>query len=457
MTRFDYDLFVIGAGSGGVRAARMAADRGARVAVAEQGRTGGTCVNLGCVPKKLYVHAAEYATSSAQAAGFGWALQANGFDWSQLQQNKDKLLTEANGRMEALLSQAGAKLIRGRARLTSPHQVEIDGVHYNAANILIATGGHPYLPTIPGHEHLRSSDQMFALAQLPQRALIVGGGYIASEFAGIFQRLGVQVTQIYRGSLFLRGFDTEIREYVAQGMRDLGIDLRFQTDLVSVSPSADGEFQVSLSNGEQLSTDLVLCAIGRRPNIADLGLETVGVKLNSTGAIAVNDHFQTNIPSIYALGDVIDRMQLTPVALGEAMVLVDNLFGSAEQRFDYRLIPTAVFSQPQFATVGLSEEEASQFYQQVDVYSSTFRPLKHALTGSDARILIKLLVDADSDRVLGAHMAGEGAAETIQGLAVALKAGATKTDFDSTVGIHPTSAEEFVTLRSVSRRHGSHR
>ncbi len=453
--QYDYDLFVIGAGSGGVRAARMAAATGVRVAVAESGRTGGTCVNLGCVPKKLYVHAAEYGAAFAQAAGFGWSRFAPSLDWPVLQKNKDQVISNSNRGMEKMLETSGARLLRGRARITGPHQVAMDGVTYSARRILIATGARPFVPKLPGSAFLRTSDDIFALEQLPQSVLIVGGGYIATEFAGILHGLGVKVTQIYRGELFLRGFDAEIRAYIAEHMRKKGIDLRFDCDLHHVDKNPDGTFTTTLKDGTTLTTGLVMAATGRLPNSADLGLEDVGVEVSDKGAVRVNDAFQTSVPSIYAIGDVIDRMQLTPVALAEAMHLVGTLYQEKTGTFSYELIPTAVFSQPNLGCVGLTEEEALDRYSRVDVYTAEFRSLKQALSGTTERILMKLLVDAERDRIVGAHMAGEGAGEIIQGIAIALKAGATKTIFDQTIGIHPTSAEEFVTMRTPTRRHGA--
>lgn len=452
--RYDFDLFVIGAGSGGVRAARMAAATGARVAVAEQDRTGGTCVNLGCVPKKLYVHAAEFGAAFTQAAGFGWHASRPPLDWETLQDNKDRVIATSNRALEKVLANAGATLYKGRARVTSAHQVEVDGTTYSARHILIATGSRPFVPAIPGREYLCTSDDMFALKQLPERVLIIGGGYIATEFAGILHGFGLQVTQAYRGELFLRGFDSEIRRYVADHMLKKGIDLRFQCSLRSIERSANGLLMATFDDGSVCEAGLVLAATGRRPNSAGIGLEEAGVAFDEQGAIIVDEHFRTSAPSIYAIGDVINRLQLTPVALAEAMNLVNHLYRDRHDILSYELIPTAVFCQPNIGTVGLTEEEATQKYGRVDVYTAEFRSLRQALSGSSERILMKLVVDAQSDVVVGAHMAGEGAGEIIQGIAVALKAKATKAIFDQTVGIHPTSAEEFVTMRSVTRRHG---
>ena len=449
--QYQFDLFVIGAGSGGVRAARMAAAQGVRVAVAEQDRAGGTCVNLGCVPKKLYVHAAEFGSAFDYAGGFGFHSQPAPFDWSILQQNKDGVIAQANRGLEGMLSKAGATLIKGRAVLTGPEEVTVNGTSYRAKRILITTGSRPFVPDIPGKEHLLVSDDIFTLNSLPSRALIIGGGYIATEFAGIFHGLGTAVTQAYRGDLFLRGFDDEIRTYVADHMKKKGIDLRFNCTPLRIDKSAAGTLKVTFADNSTLETDLILAATGRRPNTADLGLEQTGVEVDEQGAIIVNKEFQTSIPSIYALGDVINRLQLTPVALAEAMNLVDRLYRGIDRPLSYDLIPTAVFSTPNIGTVGLTEEQALERYSDIDVYTTEFRSLKQALSGTTERYLMKLIVDPSSDLVVGAHMAGEGAGEIIQGIAVALKAGATKTLFDQTVGIHPTSAEEFVTMRSKSR------
>lgn len=451
MSNYDYDLLVIGAGSGGVRTARMAAAEGIKVAIAEQSKPGGTCVNLGCVPKKLYVHAAEYGAGFLQAPGFGWQSQVPLLDWPILRANKTETINKLNSMYSEVLVNAGVEMLDGHARLLDAHRVTVNDKEYSAERILLATGGQPSLPEIPGREHLLSSDQIFDLERLPKRMLIVGGGYIATEFAGIFHGLGVEITQIYRKELFLRGFDTEVREFVAKQMQKKGIDLRFNCDVKNIIKQSDSSFTVSLQDGSSLQTDLILAATGRKPNTHDLGMETVGIKLDQQGAVMVDDFYQSNIPSIYALGDLIDRMQLTPVALAEGMTLVKHLYQGGAEPLDYTLIPTAVFSQPNIGTVGLTEEEAIEKYPQIDVYSTNFRSLKHALSGSGERVLMKLLVDPASDKVVGAHMAGEGAGETIQGIAIALKAGATKTDFDKTIGIHPTSAEEFVTMRSKTR------
>jgi glutathione reductase (NADPH) len=441
-----FDLFVIGAGSGGVRAARMAAQRGVRVAVAESGALGGTCVNLGCIPKKLYSYAAGYAADFEQARGFGWTVPTPSFDWATLKANRAAEITRLNGIYERLLLDAGVTLLRGRARLVAPGRVELGGERYAVHHVLVATGGHPVVPTLPGGELAVTSNEMFDLPEFPRRLVVVGGGYIACEFASIFRGLGARVTQLVRGEQVLRGFDTDVRDFVAGQMRHAGVDLRTGTELAAIERGGDG-LRLTLSGGVQLGADTVLQATGRRPNTAGLGLDALGVALDAEGAIVVDEHFQTTWPGVHALGDVIDRVQLTPVALAEAMVLVDRLFGDGRRGIDYELIPTAVFTHPNVATVGLTEAQARERHGELRIFRTDFKPLRHTLSGSTERVLMKLVVDAASDRVVGLHMVGEGAGEVVQGFAVAMKAGATKAQFDATIGIHPTVAEEFVTLR----------
>ncbi len=450
MSLFQFDLLVVGGGSGGVRAARMAAQRGARVALAEAGALGGTCVNVGCIPKKLYSYAAGYAEAFAEAAGFGWQVPPPSFDWTQLKTRRATEITRLNGIYHQLLVGAGVQLIPGWATLVDAHTVQVAGQTYTAENILLATGGRPSVPGIPGGEHAVVSDAMFDLDAFPHRLLVVGGGYIACEFASIFNGLGSHVTQIYRGTQVLRGFDDDVRNFLAQEVRKAGVDLRLETDVASILHTPAG-LEVRLSNGGTLAVDQVLYAIGRVPNVQGLGLAAAGVAQGPDGAIEVNVHYQTSVPSIYALGDVTARIQLTPVALGEAMVLVDHLLGpktgTTARQMDYDLIPTAVFTHPNIGTVGLSEAAARQQFGQVRIFRSEFKALRHTLSDSTERTLMKLVVDGATDRVVGLHMVGADAGEVVQGFAVAMKAGATKAVFDSTIGIHPTAAEEFVTMR----------
>jgi glutathione reductase (NADPH) len=445
----DFDLFVIGAGSGGVRAARFAAGFGARVAVAESRYLGGTCVNVGCVPKKLLVYGAHFTEDFEQAAGFGWNLGEANFDWPTLIANKNREIQRLNGIYRNLLVNSGVNLLEGHARILGPHRVEVNGQTYTAGYILIATGGWPQLPDIPGKELAISSNEAFHLQQLPRRVLVVGGGYIAVEFASIFQGLGAQTSLLYRGEMFLRGFDGAVRRHLREELDKKGLDLQFNSDIERIEQLADGSLLATLRDGRELATDCVFYATGRRPMLDNLGLENTAVELDERGFIRVDEQYQTREPSVLALGDVIGRVQLTPVALAEGMAVARRLFRPEEYRpVDYRNIPTAVFSLPNIATVGLSEEQARAEGYQVKIFESRFRPMKLTLTDSQERTLMKLVVDADSDRVLGCHMVGPEAGEIIQGLAVAIKAGATKQIFDETLGIHPTAAEEFVTLRT---------
>ena len=444
----DFDLFVIGAGSGGVRAARMAAAQyGVRVAVAEPAALGGTCVNVGCIPKKLYSFAAHYAEAFEEAQGFGWSASTPTLDWDLLKANRAREITRLNGIYGGLLTGAGVTLLRGSATVKAANTVEVNGELHRAKHILVATGGWPVVPALPGSEHAITSNEVFDLKQFPRRLLVVGGGYIACEFASIFRGLGAQVTQLYRGDQVLRGFDDDVRHFVAAEMRKKGVDLHTGSDVASIEKTADG-LRVALRDGGVLSADSVLYATGRAPNTAGLGLAELGVELAPSGAVVVDEHYQSSLPGIHAIGDVTARVQLTPVALAEAMVLVDHLFGSGQRRLDYELIPTAVFTTPNIGSVGLNETQARQRLGAVRIYRSEFRALRHTLSGSTERTLMKLVVAEASDRVVGLHMVGTDAGEIVQGFAVAMKAGATKAQFDSTVGIHPTVAEEFVTLRT---------
>lgn len=446
MSDMDYDLFVIGAGSGGVRAARMAAGFGARVAVAEDRYMGGTCVNVGCVPKKLYVYASEFGKGFKDSAGFGWDNTVNGFDWATLRDNKKTEIARLNAIYRNLLSGVEADLIDGRARIVDANTVAVGDQHYTTRKILIATGGWPYIPPFPGSELAVTSNEIFDLEAFPQRLVIVGGGYIAVEFAGIFNGLGANVTQLYRGPLFLRGFDSDIRAHAVQEIRKTGVDLRFETNVTEISHGAEG-LDVTLTDGSVISADAVLYATGRKPHLEGLGLENVNVALTDDGTIAVDDEFRSSEPSIFALGDVIGGMELTPVALGEGMSFARRQFGNIERDVEYDFIPTAVFCQPNIGTVGFTEEEAAAHFGKITLYKSTFKPMKHTISGRDEKTLMKLIVDTASDRVVGVHMMGPDAGEIIQGIAIALKAGATKAIFDNTIGIHPTAAEEFVTMR----------
>ncbi len=450
MTPFQFDLLVVGGGSGGVRAARMAAQRGARVGLVEVGALGGTCVNVGCIPKKLYSYAAHYAEAFAEAAGYGWQVGQPTFDWNLLKTRRAAEITRLNGVYRQLLVGAGVQLVPGWATLVDARTVQVGTQQFSAAHILLATGGTPTAPAVPGGEYAVVSNAMFDLDPFPQRLLVVGGGYIACEFASIFNGLGAQVTQVYRGTQVLRGFDDDVRHFLAQEVRKAGVDLRLGTDVTAITRQADG-LQVQLASGDTQMVDQVLYAIGRVPNVQGLGLDTVGIAQGKDGAIEVNAQYQTSVPSIYALGDVTARLQLTPVALGEAMALVAHLFGPKEgkaaRQMDYALVPTAVFTHPNIGTVGLSEAAARQQFGKVTTYRSEFKALKHTLSGSTERTLMKLVVDDATDRVVGLHMVGADAGEVVQGFAVAMKAGATKAVFDSTIGIHPTAAEEFVTMR----------
>ncbi|WP_295760319.1 glutathione-disulfide reductase [Undibacterium sp.] len=444
---FQYDLLVIGGGSGGVRAARMAAQRGARVALVESGALGGTCVNVGCIPKKLYSYAAHYAEAFEEAHGYGWSMaEKPRLDWERLKANRATEINRLNGIYQNLLSNAGVTIIAGWAQLIDANTVQVNAQSYSANKLLIATGGTPMLPEISGKEFILSSDQIFDISPFPQRLLVVGGGYIACEFASIFNGLGAQVTQVYRGEQVLRGFDEDVRHFLANEVRKAGVDLRLNTDVATIERQSDG-LQITLKDGTNMTVDAVLYATGRVPKVSNLGLENAAIKQSSSGAIIVDQNYQTSVPSIYALGDVTARIQLTPVALGEAMQLVDHLFGDDSKKMDYELIPTAVFTHPNIATVGYSESDARAQFSKIRVYRSEFKALKHTLSGSTERTLMKLVVDDASDRVVGLHMVGADAGEIVQGFAVAMKAGATKALFDSTIGIHPTAAEEFVTMR----------
>jgi len=461
MKSYDTDLLVIGAGSGGVRAARMAAQRGAKVTIVEAKGLrgmGGTCVNVGCIPKKLYSYAAHYAEAQAESHGFGWIGPAPQLDWELLKANRRKEISRLNGIYQGLMDNNGVTTLHGYAAIVDAHTVRVTEAEstrtISARHILIATGGKPGIPEFPGNEHVLSSDAMFDLPQFPKRLLVVGGGYIASEFASIFNGLGASVVQSYRGNLILRGFDEDVRRVTSAELAKKGVDLRLNSQVKAIRPHASG-LQVDFADGSSSEVDVVLYATGRVPNVDGLGLADVGITQGRDGAIRVDANYRTNIPSIFAVGDVTARVQLTPVALGEAMVVVDQLFpppeGVAPRTMNYDFIPTAVFTHPSVGTVGYGEAEAREKFGDIRVYRSEFRALKHTLSGSSERTLVKLIVDNASDRVIGLHMVGAEAGEIIQGFAVAMKAGATKAVFDATIGIHPTAAEEFVTLREPVR------
>lgn len=447
MGQYDYDLFVIGAGSGGVRAARISATLGAKVGICEDRYLGGTCVNVGCVPKKLLVYASHFAHDFEDSAGYGWRVGERSFHWRDLIANKDKEVERLNGVYDRILQRAGVEIIHGRGTLVDPHTVSIEGRKVTAERILICTGGWPGKPAIPGGDHGITSNEAFYLPDLPRSVVIAGAGYIAVEFACIFRNLGADVHLVHRGDQILRGFDDDVRYFLQQEMSRQGVQFHFERTIERVDQHHDG-LCATLNDGTQLETETMLCATGRRPNTAGLGLEAVGVALTEQGAIKVDDDFRTSVPSIFALGDVIDRMQLTPVALAEGMAFARAQFGGEPTSVDYDNVPTAVFSQPNIGTVGLSETNARAKYGRIKVFKTDFRSMKHALTGREERTFMKLIVDEATDRVVGCHMVGHEAGEIVQGLGIALKCGATKAQFDATIGIHPTLAEEFVTMRS---------
>ena len=453
MEAFDYDLFVIGAGSGGVRACRVAANLGARVAVAEERYFGGTCVNVGCVPKKLFSYAAHYRDDLEDSRSFGWIGAEPHFDWSVLLKNKDNEINRLNGIYKAILDNNDVTVFEARATVAGPHKISVEGKTVTARYILLAVGGWPWIPVFEGSEHAISSNEVFHYQELPEAVAIVGGGYIAVEFASILSRLGCHTTLIYRGDRLLRGFDNEVGGFITTEM-GRHIDLRLKDDVTKIV-SSDNVLSVTLNSGDEICVDSVLYATGRRPMTANLGLETVGVELAENGAVRVNSRFQTAESSIYAVGDAIDRVALTPVALAEGQIVARSLFSQENIAMDYANIPTAVFCHPNLGTVGLTEEQALAKELDIEVYSATVRQLKHTLSGRDEMSMIKLVVDRPSDRVVGLHMVGPDAGELVQGFAVAMNCGATKTDFDRTIGIHPTLAEEFVTMRTKRKDHAA--
>jgi glutathione reductase (NADPH) len=445
--QYDFDLFTIGGGSGGVRASRVAAVYGARVAIAESGRFGGTCVNVGCIPKKLFSYAAHFRDDFEDAAAYGWSLAEPGFDWRTLVTNKDREIARLNAVYERLLAEAGVEILRGRAALRDAHTVEIAGRSWTAKHVLVATGSRPQVPDIPGKSHAITSDAVFHLEQLPARAIVVGGGYIAVEFASIFNGLGVQTTLAYRRHRLLREFDAELGTRLGEEIGKKGVMLHFGAEPVSITKLPDGVLEVAYGDGMHARADLVLFATGRVPNSRGLGLEGVGVKLGPIGEVVVDAYSKSSVESIHAIGDVTNRINLTPVATAEGMALAKTLFRGEPTAIDYENVPTAVFANPNLAAVGLTEEAARERYPKLQVYKTAFRSLKHTLAESDERTFMKLLVDGSSQRVVGAQMIGPDAGEIIQGIAIAVRLGATKAQFDATIGIHPTAAEEFVTMR----------
>ena len=447
---YDYDFFVIGAGSGGVRAARMSASLGAKVAIAEERYLGGTCVNVGCIPKKLFVYGSHFSDDFEESAAYGWQVGDTEFEWSTLLENKNREISRLNGIYRNLLESPGVEIFETHAELIDAHTVRVADHQVTADKVLIATGSWPAVPDFPGREHVQTSNDAFFFETLPERVIVVGGGYIAVEFAGIYQGLGVDTTLLYRGPLFLRGFDDSIREFVRDQLIEKGVDVRFDAVVDKVKLTNDGKVAY-LSDGTNVVADEILYATGRRPLTSSCGLDHAGVHVDENGAVRVDSNYQTNVSNIYAIGDVIDRLQLTPVAIAEGMCIAYNLFAGESRQVSYEDIPTSVFCQPNIGTVGPTEAVARSKYTDLHVYESSFRPLKYTMSDNQERTYMKLLVDGDSDRVVATHMVGPEAGEIIQGLAVAIKAGATKADFDATIGIHPTAAEEFVTMRERSR------
>ncbi len=443
---YDYDLFVIGAGSGGVRAARMSASYGAKVAIAEEYRVGGTCVIRGCVPKKLFVYASHFAEEFEQAAGFGWQVGASHFDWPTLIANKDAEINRLNGIYIRNLEASGVEILNGRAVLKDAHTVLLDGREISAKYILVAVGATPFMPQIDGIEHAISSNEAFHIEALPRDIIVVGGGYIAVEFAGIFNGLGVNTTLVYRGEEILRGFDNEVREHLHAEMVKKGVNIKTESDIAAITPQADG-YQVSFADGSQQTTGLVMYATGRVPKTQELGLEDAGIETGQRGEILVDARSQTNIGNIYAVGDVTERAQLTPVAIREGAAFAETVFNDNPQQVDHSLIPTAVFSQPPIGTIGMGEEEAQAAGLDFDVYATTFRAMKNTLSGSEEKTLMKLLVEKASDKIIGLHIVGPDSGEMIQAFGVAVTMGATKAQFDATIAVHPTAAEELVTFK----------
>jgi glutathione reductase (NADPH) len=448
LAKYDYDLFVIGAGSGGVRAARLAAELGAHVGIAEEYRIGGTCVIRGCVPKKLLVYGSRYSSDFADAKAFGWSSEGLRFDWPTLIHNVRREVDRLNGVYARILDAAGVDKFLTRATLESPHEIKLADRDQtlSAKMILVATGGHPMIPDIPGKEHLISSNECFELEQLPASIAIIGAGYISMEFASIFNGFGVAVTVLYRGDQILRDFDIELRNGLAEAMRDRGVDLRTNADIAAIERDAQ-DYRIRLTRGDSVAADLVMAATGRVPNTMGLGLQQAGVELGWDGCLVVDEFSKSSVDNIYGVGDVTHRVNLTPVAIHEATAFAETLFNNNPTPVDHTFIPTAVFSLPEIGTVGLTEEKAREMYRNVDIYKAKFRPLKATVSGRDEKMLMKLVVDMDSDKVLGCHILGEDAAEIVQMAAIALRLGVTKAQFDATMALHPSAAEELVTMR----------
>ena len=449
MTKYDYDLFVIGAGSGGVRASRIAASHGAKVAVAEEYRVGGTCVIRGCVPKKLFVYASQFSEEFEDAAGFGWTVGETSFSWAKLIANKDKEIDRLNGIYIRNLERSGVAIIQSRAILKDAHTVHLvgEGRDVTADKILIATGATPFLPhDVKGIEHAITSNEAFHLEELPDHIIVVGGGYIAVEFAGIFNGLGVKTALLYRADRILRGFDEDLRVGLMDEMRKKGVDVRTHAHITEIERKG-GKLHVTLKDGTAIETGAVLYATGRKPHSRGLGLEEIGVSIKKNDAIEVDAYSQTSVPNIYAVGDVTDRAALTPIAIREGQAFAETVFNNNPIAVDHSVIPTAVFSQPELGTVGLTEHEAREKFGGIDIYKTSFRPMKHTMTGREEKTFMKLVVDQKTERVLGVHLMGPSSGEIIQAVGIAVTMGATKKQFDQTVAVHPSAAEELVTLK----------
>ena len=448
MADYDYDLFVIGAGSGGVRAARLASEAGARVGIAEEYRVGGTCVIRGCVPKKLLVYGSRYGDEIEDAKSFGWTCDSVRFDWPTLIHNVRLEVDRLNGLYTRALENSGVDRFLTRATVEGPHEIKLldQDKTVSAKYILVATGAHPAMPEVSGREHLISSNECFQLEELPESIVIIGAGYIGMEFASIFAGLGVSVTVLYRGDQVLRGFDMDLRDGVAEAMRDRGIDFRMNTNVASINKAGDG-YRVALKDGDMIAASLVMAATGRVPNTTGLGLQNAGVELGWNGHVVVDEYSKSSVDSIYAVGDVTDRKNLTPVAIREGVAFVETVFKDNPTTMDYDFIPTAVFTEPEIGTVGLSEEEAREKYREVDLYKSSFRPMRATISGRNEKMFIKLVVDGESDKVLGVHLLGPDAAEIAQMAAISMRLGVTKAQLDGTMALHPSIAEEIVTMR----------